>query len=61
MIDTLLQAVIEEIGADRGSIFLHDEETGELYTYISTGLGSRQIRLMDDHGIAGHVFTTAWA
>jgi adenylate cyclase len=55
-IDTLLQAAIGEIGADRGSIFLHDRETGELYTYVSTGLGSRQIRLMDDLGIAGAVF-----
>ena len=49
-------------GGDRGdrsrpgSIFLHDKETGELYTYISTGLGSRQIRLLDDLGIAGAVF-----
>ena len=56
VVDTLLQAAIQEIAADRGSIFLHDDETGELYTYISTGLGSRQIRLMDDLGIAGAVF-----
>ena len=56
VIDTLLQAAVQEIAADRGSIFLHDRETGELYTYISTGLGSRQIRLMDDLGIAGAVF-----
>jgi adenylate cyclase len=55
-IDMLLEAVIQEIAADRGSIFLHDNETGELYTYVSTGLGSRQIRLMDDLGIAGAVF-----
>jgi adenylate cyclase len=59
VIDTLLQAAIQEIGADRGSLFLHDGETGELYTYISTGLGSRQIRLMDDLGIAGAVFHSA--
>ena len=56
VIDTLLQAAIHEIAADRGSVFLHDDETGELYTYISTGLGSRQIRLLDDLGIAGAVF-----
>ena len=56
VIDTLLQAAVQEIAADRGSIFLHDAETGELYTYISTGLGSRQIRLLDDLGIAGSVF-----
>jgi adenylate cyclase len=56
VIDTLLQAAIQEIGADRGSLFLHDDETGELYTYVSTGIGSRQIRLLDDLGIAGAVF-----
>ena len=56
VIDTLLQAAIQEIGADRGSLFLHDDETGELYTYVSTGLGSRRIRLLDDLGIAGAVF-----
>ena len=55
-LDTLLQAAIEEIGADRGSIFLHDAETSELYTYRSTGLGPREIRLMDDQGVAGAVF-----
>jgi adenylate cyclase len=55
-VDTLLQAAVEEIAADRGSVFLHDNETGELYTYVATDLGSRQIRLMDDLGIAGAVF-----
>jgi len=58
-IDLLLQAAVDEIGADRGSIFLHDADTAELYTYVSTGLGSRQIRLLDDLGIAGAVFQSA--
>lgn len=55
-VDVLLQAAVQEIGADQGSVFLHDDETGELYTYVSTGLGSRQIRLLDTLGIAGAVF-----
>ena len=55
-IDTLLRAAIQEVGADRGSIFLHDDDTGELYTYVATDLGTRQIRIMDDLGIAGAVF-----
>jgi adenylate cyclase len=54
-VETLVQASVQEVGADRGSIFLHDAETGELYTYVATGLGSRQIRLIDDLGIAGAV------
>jgi adenylate cyclase len=56
VLETLLQSAIEETGADRGSIFLHDGDSGELYTYVATGLGSRQVRLMDDLGIAGSVF-----
>ena len=55
-IDVVLKAAVQEIGADQGSIFLHDDETGELYTYVTTGLGSRQIRLLDSLGIAGAVY-----
>ncbi len=55
-IDVVLKAAVEEVGADQGSVFLHDDETGELYTYVTTGLGSRQIRLLDDLGIAGAVY-----
>ena len=29
-IDTLLQAAIQEIGADQGSVFVHDDETARL-------------------------------
>jgi adenylate cyclase len=56
VLEALLQSAVEETGADRGSIFLHDADTNELYTYVATGLGRRQIRLMDDLGIAGAVF-----
>jgi adenylate cyclase len=55
-VDVVLKTAVEEIGADQGSIFLHDDDTGELYTYVSTGLGSRQIRLLDSLGIAGAVY-----
>ncbi len=41
----------EVIGADRGSIFLYDEETKELYSRVATGETS--IRLSIDKGIAG--------
>ena len=56
VLDTLVAAAIEELGAERGSIFLHDNDTGELYTYRATGLGSRQIRIKNDQGIAGAVY-----
>jgi len=47
----------EVIGAERSSIFLNDSITGELYARI-TGKFSREIRILNSTGIAGHVFTS---
>ncbi|WP_437671936.1 SpoIIE family protein phosphatase [Sorangium sp. So ce131] len=41
----------EVIGADRGSVFLYDEEAKELYSRVATG--ETQIRVSIDKGIAG--------
>ncbi len=46
----------EEIGAERGSLFLNDEMTGELYSRVAQGSINREIRLLNTTGIAGHVF-----
>jgi len=58
----LLQLIITTIqrmlGAERSTLFLHDERTHELYTEIGEGLESNQIRFPDDRGIAGAVFST---
>ena len=56
VLDVLVGAAIQEIGAEAGSLFVHDDETGELYTQKSSDLGQRQIRVMDDRGIAGAVY-----
>lgn len=64
-LDEILQALVEvttrELHADRGSIFLLDSETGELYSRIAQGNFQREIRIMNDSGIAGYVFTTGEA
>lgn len=39
------------LDAERGSVFLHDPSTGELYTLVATGSG--EIRLPPGRGIAG--------
>ena len=52
----MVGTAILEIGAETGSLFVHDDETGELYTQKSGDLGARQIRVMDDPGIAGAVY-----
>jgi len=53
---TLVALIAEETGADRGTLFLSDPGTGELYSRIAQGERSREIRFLDDEGIAGQVF-----
>ena len=47
----IVDAAREVLDAERGSVFLHDGATGELYTLIATGSG--EIRLPPGRGIAG--------
>lgn len=54
--DALVKVAVEQTGSDRGSLFLHDEETRELYSRIAQGLDFHEIRIMDTDGIAGAVF-----
>jgi adenylate cyclase len=56
VLDALVGAGIQEIDAEAGSLFVHDDDTGELYTQKSSDLGQQQIRVMDDRGIAGAVY-----
>ena len=62
-LDTLLQKILQEasrvVDADRGSLFLADRETGELWAKIAQGIGeNREIRIPMGVGIAGHVAKT---
>ncbi|HIJ39437.1 MAG TPA: GAF domain-containing protein, partial [Rhodospirillaceae bacterium] len=45
------------IGTERGSVFLNDPSTNELYSRIS-GRFAREIRLLNSIGVAGTVFAT---
>ena len=56
VLEALVNAAMQETQAEAGSLFVHDGETGELYTRKSTDLGARQIRVLDDRGIVGAVF-----
>lgn len=58
MLNYLLEVTTREIGADRGTIFLEDTETGELYSFIAQGNLKIEIRIPRDSGIAGYVFTS---
>ncbi len=60
-LDEILHLMVEmttyEIGAERGSLFLNDVNTGELYSRVAQGTFSREIRMLNTTGIAGAVFT----
>lgn len=61
-LDEVLNALVEmttlELNAERGSLFLNDPATNELYSRVAQGNIQREIRLMNNTGIAGHVYTT---
>lgn len=52
----LMDITTTELGADRGTIFLNDQETGELYSRVAQGNLQREIRVLNSSGIAGSVF-----
>jgi len=58
MLSVLVDMTTEAVGADRGTIFLHDSGTGELYSRVAQGNLQREIRIVSNRGVAGHVFTT---
>jgi adenylate cyclase len=53
----IVQVTSKVIRADRSSLFLHDEKTGELYSVVAEGLEERQIRFPSTEGLAGWAFT----
>ncbi len=58
MLSALVDMTTDAVGADRGTIFLNDSETGELYSRVAHGNLKREIRILNNRGVAGHVFTT---
>jgi adenylate cyclase len=55
----MVEITARETDCERATLFLNDEQTGELYSRVAQGEGAREIRLLNTKGIAGHVFTTA--
>ena len=56
-LETLVKITTSTIGAERGTIFLNDASTGELYSRIAQGNFRREIRILNSKGVAGWVFT----
>ena len=53
---TIIDFATENVNADRGSIFLNDSETNELYSRVAQGDLTREIRILNNVGIAGSIF-----
>jgi len=64
-LDHQLQVIVEEVTrvteSERGSLFLNDPQTEELYSRIALGGVEREIRFLNNTGIAGWVFTNGTA
>ena len=55
-LETLVALVTEATGADRGTLFVNDPSTEELYSRVTVGGLKREIRILNNTGIAGYVF-----
>lgn len=61
-LDEILEAMVamttKELGAERGTLFLNDAAAGELFSLVAQGTAKRRIRIPNNMGIAGDVFTS---
>ncbi|MEI6667692.1 MAG: GAF domain-containing protein [Acidobacteriota bacterium] len=61
-LDDMLMALVEvssaQTHAERGTLFLNDERTDELYSRAAQGTSFREIRILNNSGVAGSVFQT---
>ena len=55
---TLVEMTTAELDAERGTLFLNDPETNELYSRVAQGNIKHEIRILNSSGIAGYVFTS---
>jgi adenylate cyclase len=54
----LVRIATAETGAERGTLWMNDPATGELYSRVALGSGHRELRILNNKGIAGLVFNT---
>ena len=52
----IIDETVDELNAERGSLFLNDPSTGELYSRVAQGELTREIRFLNTSGIAGSVY-----
>jgi len=58
--DELFQVIIDQtnqiMDTLRSTVFLHDEKTATLWSFVATAMEKNTIRIPDSHGVAGWVF-----
>ena len=54
---TLIDITTSALGAERGSLFLNDLRSGELYSRVAHGDSTRELRVANSSGLAGFVYT----
>jgi len=61
-LDAALERLVDllslHLNAERSTVFLNDERTGELYSRVAQGEWRREIRMLNNRGVAGWSFTT---
>ncbi len=61
-LDDVLRTLVEyttiELDTERSTLFLNDPETNELYSRVAQGNFLREIRMANNAGVAGYVFST---
>ena len=55
---TIVEIASKALNVERSSIFLEDSGTGELYSRVAQGNLTQEIRILNNTGVAGYVFTT---
>ncbi len=58
LLTKIMQATTTLTSAERSTLFVHDSETGELWSRVAQGTDSKEIRLPSYGGLAGAAFTT---
>ena len=58
LLPRLMGVITEVLQSDRATLFLHDGETGELFSRLLQGDSVNEIRIPSNAGIAGSVFSS---
>ena len=57
LIATVIEGATKLLGAERGTFFLHDAKSDELWSIVAEGLHTKEIRIPCASGLAGFAFS----